>query len=224
MRSEHALDAFDLGAEPLGDFVDRADEISGLVQSVDQRRADHAFGRIGEQNRGLTLEMVAKRHGLGDISFEVRGLAGVGAGADPGPGLRAQVVGPGGLNRRRGAVRIECVLDLGAKIGGQVARVRSKRLTRPIAGFDWRFGKARAFGVGLLEACLLTLLRPLEQRIARQFILDELGEFEVRHLQQFDRLQKLRRQNHCLALPQRQFDRKRHTYRQPLYTTKPHSP
>ena len=61
MRDEHALDAFDVGAEPLGDFADRADEISGLVQRVDQRGADHALGRVGEQDRGLTLEMVAKR-------------------------------------------------------------------------------------------------------------------------------------------------------------------
>ncbi len=217
MRIEHALDAFEVGAEPLGDFGDRADEISGLIQPVDQRGADHPLGRIGKQDRGLTLEMVAKRQGLGDIGFEVRGFARVGAGADPRPGLRAQVVGSGGLNRRRGAVRIEGVFDLGAKIGGEVAGVRFKRLTRPVAGFDRRFGEARGFGVGLFEADLLTLLRPLEQRIARQFVLDELGQFEIRHLQQLDRLQKLRRQNHRLTLPQRQFDRKRHTYRQPLY-------
>ena len=69
----------DLGPEPLGDFGHRADEVASLVQRVDQRRANHAFGRIGKQNRGLTLEMVAKRHRLRDISFEVRGLAGVGA-------------------------------------------------------------------------------------------------------------------------------------------------
>ena len=53
----------DVGTEPLGDFGDRADEISGLVQRVDERGADHAFGRIGKQDRGLTLKMVAKRHG-----------------------------------------------------------------------------------------------------------------------------------------------------------------
>ena len=224
MRTSTPSTLFDVGAEPLGDVGDRADEISGLVQRVDQRRADDPLGRIGEQNRGLTLEMVAKRQGLGDISFEVRRLARVGAGADPRPGLRAQVVGPGGLDRRRGAVRIEGVFGLGAKIGGKMACVRLQRPGRPIAGFDRRFGKASAFGLGLLEACLLTLLRPLEQRVARQFILDELGQLEVRHLQQFDRLQKLRRQNHRLALPQRQFDRKRHTYRQPHRTPKPRSP
>ena len=99
-----------------------------------------------------------------------------------------------------------------------MARVRLERLPRPIAGFGRRFGKAVALGVDLLEAWFLALLGPLEQRVARQFVLDELGQFEVRHLQQLDRLQKLRRQNHRLALPQRQFDRKRHTYRQPLAT------
>ena len=88
---QNALDAFDIGAEPLGDFADRADEISGLVQRVDQRGADHALGRVGKQDRGLTLEMVAERYGLGDVSFEIGGFAGVvtGAGAHPRPRQRA---------------------------------------------------------------------------------------------------------------------------------------
>ena len=165
--------------------------------------------------------MVAKRHRLRDISFEVWGLAAVGAGADARPGVRAQGVGRGGLDRRRGAVRVEGVVDLSAEIGGKVARVRLQRFTRPIARFRRRFGKAVALRLGLLEACLLALLRPLEQRIARQFVLDELGEFKVRHLQQLDRLQKLRRQNHRLTLPQRQFGRKRHTYRPPFTASHP---
>ena len=207
--------------EPLGDFGNRADEVANLVEPVDQRRADDAFRRIGKQNCGLTLEMVAKRHRLRDISFEIRGLASVGAGADARPGARAQGVGRSGLDRRRGAVGIEGVLDLGAKISGQMARVRSERLTRPIARFRRRFGKAFALGLDLLEARLLTLLRPLEQRVARQFVLDELGEFEVRHLQQLDRLQKLRRQDHCLTLPHDQLGRERHTYREPLTAPRP---
>ena len=147
----------DLGPEPLGDFRYRADEVASLVQRVDQRRANHAFGRIGKQNRGLTLEMVAKRHRLGDIGFEVRGLAGVGVRADARPGVRIQGVGRGGLDRRRGAIRIEGVLDLGAEIGGKMARVRLQRLPRPIAGFGPCFGKAFALRLDLLEADLLEL-------------------------------------------------------------------
>src|ERR1700677_5368443 len=96
-----------VGAEPLGDFFYRADEIASLVQAVDQRRSNHAFGRMGKQNRGLTLEMVAKRHRLRNVSFEVWGLAGVGAPADARPGDPPQAVGPAPLKRRRRAGRIE---------------------------------------------------------------------------------------------------------------------
>ena len=90
---EHALDAFDGGAEPVGDLGDRADEVSRLVQGVDQRCADDALGRIGEEDRGLTLKMVAKGERLGDIGFEVGGFAGVRADAEARPGVRAQAVG-----------------------------------------------------------------------------------------------------------------------------------
>ena len=141
--------------------------------------------------------------------FEVWGLAAVMAGADPRPGVRAQVVGWSGLGRRRASIRVEGVVDLGAEVGGKGGGVRLQRLSRPIARFGWRFGEAG--GVSRLGVRLLALFRSLKQRIARQFILDELGELEVRHLQQLDRLQKLRRQNHGLTLPQRQFGRKRHT-------------
>ena len=199
---------FDVGAKPLGDFAHRADEVSGVVQPVDQGGADHALGRVGEQDRGLTFEMVAKRQGLGDIGFEVWGLPGVVAGADPRPGVRAQVVGRSGLGRGRASIRVEGVVDLGAEVGGKGGGVRLQRLFRPIARFGRRFREAG--GVSRGGTRLLALLRSLKQRIARQFILDELGELEVRHLQQLDRLQKLRRQNHGLTLPQRQFGRERH--------------
>ena len=179
---------------------------------VDQRRADQPLGRIGEEDRGLALEMVAKRQGFGDVGLEVRRFAGVGADADPRPRVRSQAVGRRGFDRRRGAVRIEGVVDLGAEIGGEAGRVRLQRLSRPVAGLGGRFGSGGgAAVVDGIGACFLALLRPLEQRIARQFVLDELGQLEVRHLQELDRLQQLRRQNHSLTLPHRQFGRERHT-------------
>ena len=218
---EHALDAFDGGAEPVGDLGDRAVEVSGLVQAVDQRCADNALGRISEEDRGLTLKMVAQAEGLGDIGFEVGGFAGVRADAEARPGVGAQAVGWGGLERRRSAVRVEGVVDLGAEIGGEAPGVRLERLARPVAGLGWRIRDARA--VLRLGVWILALLRTLEQRIARQFVLDELGQLEVGHLQQLDRLQQLRRQNHSLTLPHRQFGRERHTYRKP-FTAHPHKP
>ena len=115
----------------------------------------------------------------------------------------------------------EGVVDLGAEIGGEAPGVRLERLARPVAGLGWRIRDARA--VLRLGVWVLALLRTLEQRIARQFVLDELGQLEVGHLQQLDRLQQLRRQNHSLTLPHRQFGRERHTYRKP-FTAHPHKP
>ena len=93
MRMSTRSTPFDGGAEPLGDFGDRADEVSRLVQGVDQRGADQALGRIGEEDRGLTLKMVAKGERLGDIGLEVGSFAGVRADAEACPGVRAQAVG-----------------------------------------------------------------------------------------------------------------------------------
>ena len=151
---------------------------------------------------------------MGDKRLEVRALATLMPGADARPRIGAQAVGRRGWGRRRGSVRVKGVIDFRSEIGGEMAYVRLQRLSRPIARFGGRFGKAAALGLGLLEARLLTLLaffRTLEQRIARQFVLDELGQLEIRHLQQLDRLQKLRRQNDPLTLPQRQFRRERHS-------------
>ena len=130
---EHALDALGGGAEPLGDLGDRTDEISRFVQGVDQRGADEALGRVGEEDRGLALEMVAKGHGFGDIGLEVGGLAGVRADAEARPGVGAQAFVRDGFDRRGGAVRIEGVVDLGAEIGGESRRVGLQRLSRPVA-------------------------------------------------------------------------------------------
>ena len=120
---EHALDAFSRSAEPLGDLGDRADEVSRFVQGVDQRCADQALDRVGEEDRGLTLKMVAKGDRLGDIGFEVGGFAGVAADAESCPGVGAQAVGGGGFERRGGAVGVESVVDLGAEVGGEAAGV-----------------------------------------------------------------------------------------------------
>ena len=56
----------------------------------------------------------------------------------------------------------------------------------------------------------------LEQRIALEFRLDERVEFEVRQLQQPDRLLQLRRHHQLLALPELEACRKRHRQR-PCY-------
>ena len=160
MRMKHALDAFDVGAEPFGDFGNRADEISGLVQRVDQRRADHAFGRIGKQDRGLTLKMVAKRHGFGDVSFEVRGLASFMSGADARPGLarssrRQARTETGGAVRSASKAFSTSVPRLAARWPASVSSASPAQSP----GSGGASAKPLAFGLGLLEARLLTLLR-----------------------------------------------------------------
>ena len=193
-----------------------------IVQGVDQRRPDEALGGIREEERGLTLKMAAEGGGFGDIGLEVGGFAGVRANAEARPGVRAQAVGRGGFERGRGAVRVESVVDLGAKIGGEAPSVGLERVGRPVARLGRRIrGVCGVRAVLRLGMWVVALLRPLEQRIARQFVLDELGKLEVGHLQQLDRLEQLRGQNHRLTLPHRQFGRERHTYRQP-FTAYPH--
>ena len=116
-----------------------------------------------------------------------------------------------GLGGGRGPVGVEGVLDLGAEIGFERGAVGLERVGRPVAGLRRalrcrRFGRAlEAFGLAAL-----VVLGALEQRIAGEFVLDEGAKLDVRHLQQLDRLKQLRRQNHRLTLPHRQFGRKRH--------------
>ena len=55
---EHGLDVGQRGAELLGDGVEIAGEIAGLVDHIDQVLPDHAAGRIGDRQRDLFGEVV----------------------------------------------------------------------------------------------------------------------------------------------------------------------
>ena len=79
------FDDFEAGPEPLGDFRSRTDKIAGLVQPVDERGADQPLRGVDEQDRRLTLEMIAKRKRLANIGFEVRRVAGIKTAPDAGP-------------------------------------------------------------------------------------------------------------------------------------------
>ena len=61
---EHRLDVGERRAELLGDGVEIAGEIAGLVHHIDQVLPDHAAGRIGDRQRQLLGEMIGER-GLG---------------------------------------------------------------------------------------------------------------------------------------------------------------
>ena len=173
-------------------------------------RADHALGRVGEQDRGLTLKMVAKRYRT--RRHRPRGRA----------PRRRRGRRPSPSRRARSSHRLAADLSGGAlrsaskALSISVPRLAARRpasvsSASPAQSPGSAGASAKPGGIGRLGARLLALLRPLKQRIARQFVLDELGQFEVRHLQELDRLQQLRRQNHGLTLPHRQFDRERHS-------------
>ena len=53
---------------------------------------------------------------------------------------------------------------------------------------------------------------PLQQRIALKFLIDKLGQLLRGKLQQFDRLQQLRRHDKGLALSHYELGRKRHLF------------
>ena len=68
---EHGLDLGARRAELLGDGVEIAGEVAGLVHHIDQVLPDHAAGRIGDRQRHLLGEMIGER-GLGrDEGFQI---------------------------------------------------------------------------------------------------------------------------------------------------------
>ena len=114
--------------------------------------------------------------------------------ADAGTGLiaifREHIVEPGA----------ELVLERAAAGGQIISRpfgalaVRAIRLRRLIGSRDFSRVRARRL-----------VLRPLEQRIAFQLLLDISREIETRELQQLDGLHQLRRHHQRLALAELQF-------------------
>ncbi len=157
----------------------------------------------------MALEVLAQRQRLGDVGFEVRLVARVeAAAADSRPAVHRQAVG--GRRRRAGRrpIGIERIVELGAEIGCKPRGVGFERFRRPVARLDSGFsGRRGGFALGRVMTEAFAFLRPLQQGVARQLVLNEGAQFDVGHLQQLDRLKQLRRQNHCLALPHHQFGR-----------------
>ncbi len=65
---------------------------------------------------------------------------------------------------------------------------------------------------GSSAGAVLALFGAFEQRVALDFLVDEMLEFDMGELQQTDRLQQLRRHHQRLRLTQLQFGCKRHFY------------
>ena len=163
-------------AEPFGDLVERADKISGLVSAVDQRGADHPVGRIGEKDRGLALEMVAQRHGFGDISLELRARR-LAFEPPPTPVQASRDKPSGGWaagTAARSGPRSKAFSTSVPRLAARPAASVSSASAAQSPGSAGASAKPPRSALGRLGARFLALLRPLEQRVAGQFILDEL--------------------------------------------------
>ena len=68
---QHRFDVAARRAELLGDRVEIAGEVAGLVDHIDEIAADHALGRIGDRQRHLFGQMIGERGLRGDEGFEI---------------------------------------------------------------------------------------------------------------------------------------------------------
>ena len=98
---EHGFDFGLRGAEPLGDRLEIAGEIAGLVDQVDQMAADHAPHRIRDRERKLLAQVIRERRLGRDEGLEIVVAVLAPARADAGPfriggglGLRRPLAAP----------------------------------------------------------------------------------------------------------------------------------
>ena len=128
------------GAQALGDVLEGAGEIAGLVERVDQGARDHAIDGLGEHDHRLPGEVLAQGDRRGDVGLDVgRAVLAAAAARHPRPGGRREALAfvlRRALQRRRGAVGIEGVVDLGAEILRERRRIGFERLGGPVAGLD----------------------------------------------------------------------------------------
>ena len=182
---------------------------------------------IAEHDHRLAGQKLGKAGRRGEIGLEIGRLLVEAAAAGSGPRGRRQaqaLVDARRLGRRRRPVELEGVVDFGAEIARQRVGVGFERLGRPVARLGRRRRRLRLrLAASRRRVEDRQLVGALQQRIALQFGLDERGELGVGHLQQLDRLQKLRRQHHRLALPHRQSVRQRHP-QPPLFDCRPRPP
>ena len=212
---EHPLHPRERRAQTLGGLGEVVAEIAGLVERIDQRAADQPVGRIGAGDVELLGQMFGQRRLGGDIGLEIGRLAVARAPAcaaavrpaAPGVGRQAGLLAARGRRGGRGRrIGVEGVGHVSAEVGGQLRAVDSQIRTRPVRLFA-SLRAARLLGLrepvdrGRGFRPVVAVVGALQQGIAVELVLYEGGEFEMRELQQLDRLQQLRRHHQGLALP-----------------------
>jgi hypothetical protein len=163
---------------------------------------DGAIGHGAQRQRDLLDQVIAQRQAAGDQFLQVEIAVGRPmTSVPPAPG-RDQCAAPASpWPGSSGKTLSSEESSLSA-----IARADLQLVHRPILGrhsSSALAGSDSAFRVsgGLRPP------RRLEQRIVLDLILNETVELKLRELQQPDRLEKLRRHHHRLALPQIEFGR-----------------
>ena len=193
-------------AQPLGDFGDRGAQIAALVHAADQGVGDQPFSRSEPRHGRLIAEDFRQGAFLGDAAVDALAV-----GVE-----RAAAVGLGPVHRPAGvadrAARDRFLSRIASIASGSIAG-RGVGVKIVVAGVEIGFGPAagdfvgksvaqRRFGHWRLTVRLAVALVAGEQRIALDLGLHIGFEFEIRQLQQLDRLLQLGRYDQRLALTQ----------------------
>lgn len=197
--AQDILDARDGDAEPLGDVGNGLAEIAGIVDGIDQMPTDQPLDGVVNGEIELGAQVIVQGCLGCEAALEpVRPLLEGPAGAAIGAADDRQAVGPAALEPgHRRLLALEDVVEAGAETVFHT--LLAVQALGPLVAL--RVGRMRALGDMALEGPLGCVVA-LEQRIALEFTLDEILEFEMRQLQKLDRLQQLRRHHQGLALAQ----------------------
>ncbi len=182
-QRQRRLDPRHGAIEPVCDIGELALEVAGLVDHVDEMRADDAVDGVGDVDRELRQQMVAQGGGPAQRLVEPgQHLAGL---RPPQPAL------PGG------------------GIAGKVEIALALAACRLLPALDL-FGVGCGGGLGGLGGALGRRVVALQQRVLLELALDEGRELHVGELQQLDRLLQLRRHDERLGVAEIEPLGKRH--------------
>ncbi len=159
------LDVASLRAKFVGNGIEIAGEIAGLVDHIDQVLADHAAGRIGDRQRQLFGKMIGKGDLGRGVGFEVV-IVVLATRTDAGPfriSRRWHLGGRGFFT----TVIWKHVLQFGSKALLHGAAAGLEVVTDPVRGAGGIFVALdrRRFGLGARRRCLV-FAGTIEQRIA----------------------------------------------------------
>ena len=171
---QHGLHVAQRRAELVGDILQVAGQVAGLVHHIDQILPDHAAGRIGNGQGHLLGEMIAKRGLGGDESFQI---------------VAAVLAARGGARPFRISAGLHFRLCgfFAAVVGKHVAKFGAEPLFHggaagfqvvviPVGGTDTGsiggIGGIGGFGIAAVDGRLVVVAGALQKRIALKLAFD----------------------------------------------------